>query len=246
MKGEQVSRLRMLVRRVRAWIRWRQMSEVERLNQTYDRDTVRIIESLPANANCVDVGASDGAILREMIRACPNGSHLAFEARPEAAARLAASYPMVCVHGVALADKVGEATFNVFDSNPGYSGLRTQTYPGIDARPREIRVPLETLDHVIPPNQSVAFIKIDVEGAELAVLKGAQALLQRQRPIVVFECGRAGRESYGLTPAMVYEFLRSCDLRVSLLSDWLRHRPALTLDRFEAESLRHFYFVAHG
>lgn len=53
-----------------------------------------------------------------------------------------------------------------------------------------------------PESRSVSVIKIDVEGAELAVLRGAQRLITRDRPVIVLEVFPKNR-------AKVFEFLRS-------------------------------------
>ena len=47
----------------------------------------------------------------------------------------------------------------------------------------------------MPASAEVALIKIDVEGAELGVLQGATAVLERCRPYVIVEHGvRAGAQ----------------------------------------------------
>jgi hypothetical protein len=50
-------------------------------------------------------------------------------------------------------------------------------------------VRVETLDRVLPADYVPALIKIDVEGAELDVLRGAEETVAMFRPIVVFEHG---------------------------------------------------------
>ena len=48
-------------------------------------------------------------------------------------------------------------------------------------------VELKKLDDVIPTDVTIDFIKIDVEGAELGVLKGAKNVLLKNKPIIIFE-----------------------------------------------------------
>ncbi|HLY39530.1 MAG TPA: FkbM family methyltransferase [Candidatus Binatia bacterium] len=49
--------------------------------------------------------------------------------------------------------------------------------------------------------------RLDVEGAELEVLRGAGRTLHRWKPYVVFEHGLGAADSYGTSPGMVHELL---------------------------------------
>jgi FkbM family methyltransferase len=42
----------------------------------------------------------------------------------------------------------------------------------------------------IPADVPVVFIKIDVEGAELEMLRRSTTILRRWRPVVYFECAK--------------------------------------------------------
>jgi hypothetical protein len=52
------------------------------------------------------------------------------------------------------------------------------------------------LDEVVSETDSVAFIKMDLEGGEFAALQGARRILERDRPLVVFEHAGLYRSVY--------------------------------------------------
>jgi FkbM family methyltransferase len=211
----------------------------------YNRDTGRILRTLRRDATCVDVGAASGALLRLMLEAAPDGHHYAFEARPEAAEALRRQFPTVSVHGIALGDRTGSTGFCVADDLPEWSGMRRQAYPRPDVRIREIEVPLDRLDNVIPPERAVHFMKIDVEGAESLVLRGAERICRRWAPLIVVEYGRAGRQQYGVEPRAFFEQIADMGLRISLVGDWLEGRADLSAETFEQACNTHWNFVAH-
>jgi FkbM family methyltransferase len=213
-----------------------------------DRWTIAIMERvLRIDSCCVDVGCCVGSILTHMVRLAPRGRHLAFEPLPPLAADLKRSFPGVEVFEAALADFEGDSTFQYVVTNPGYSGLRRREYPRPDETIETLRVRVERLDHLLPDPQRVDFIKIDVEGAVLQVLRGAERILRTQHPYVIFEHGKGSSEYYGTTSEQVYEFLvDGCGLRISLLPDWLKQKPPLDRDGFVAQwGGSTWYFVAH-
>jgi len=218
-------------------------------NSLYDALTIAVMRRvLLPDSNAIDVGAFEGGMLKHIVRLAPLGSHFAFEPLPPRYEQLRRAFPRVRVHPFALGEKPGEVTFQHVVRYPALSGLRRR----IDLDPaeeiREERVTVETLDRVVPAGSPVAFVKIDVEGGELGVFQGGVETLRRTRPIIVFECGLGGADSYGTEPEAIFDLLTGpIGLRVSLLDAWLAGRSPLTRAEF-AERFRKsldFYFIAH-
>jgi FkbM family methyltransferase len=156
---------------------------------------------LAPDANGIDVGANVGEVLATLVRLAPRGRHVAYEPLPELASALAERFPGVDVHRAALSRAAGEATFYRRTDAPSRSALQPLGGP---VEPVPVR--LEALDDSLPDGYVPHFVKIDVEGAELAVLEGALGTLRKHRPLVAFEHGRTALE-YGTTHGMVHDLL---------------------------------------
>ncbi|MDO8209857.1 FkbM family methyltransferase [Conexibacter sp. CPCC 206217] len=173
-----------------------------------DNEALELLVSaaLAADASAIDIGANEGRVLQEIMRVAPAGRHIAYEPIPGLAADLRRRFPAVDVRCAALADEQGEADFTHVKSHSGYSGLKQRTYPGQEEL-EQIRVRIERLDDELPEGFVPAFVKIDVEGAEGGVLAGAIEMLERHKPLVVFEHGKGGAPAYGTTPGDVHALL---------------------------------------
>jgi len=90
-------------------------------------------------------------------------------------------------------------------SKPAYSGLQKRTYPDPSELVEIIKVKSENLTMYL--SLTVHLIKVDVEGAELLVFKGAVQTLKTHKPYILFEHGRGAADHYGTTPNMMYEYL---------------------------------------
>ncbi len=151
-----------------------------------DRAVEKLIEP---HFNCIDIGCHIGSMLGKFVRLAPEGAHVAIEPTPEKARHLDRKFPNVIVHQVALSDAPGEAQFFVNPSQQGFNSLEQRSDKFAHAG--SIRVEVETLDRIMPPDHEAQFVKIDVEGFELSVLQGGGAFITRCRPIIVFESGPA-------------------------------------------------------
>jgi len=207
--------------------------------RTYDRQTVEIASRvLPPNGNSIDAGAHCGGILRHLLKLSPEGEHWAFEPIPNLARQLRRRFPRARVEEVALADFSGAAEFHFLPDAAAYSSLLNRADVEAGQPVRLLPVNVRRLDDVIPADIPIALIKIDVEGAEAAVLRGAARLLQRHQPVVIFECAPAKL-------ADCIPTLDSAGLRLYHPADFLAGKRRqldevmkLGLDRHE------FYYVA--
>ncbi len=208
---------------------WRLMSDSDARARRDAFYIERLLDdALGPASNCIDVGANVGGFLERILHHAPRGSHVAVEPVPDLAARLSELHPDQTVINCALSDTPGTATFYHVPDNPAWSGFRKQDYPR-GSTPREIEVTVRTLDDLVPHDRHVGFVKIDVEGAELEVLRGGSNLIGRCRPIILFEHALVHSQAYGTTPGQVFDLLvDECDMAISRLD----RRLPMSRDRF--------------
>jgi FkbM family methyltransferase len=181
------------------------------------RDNRHVLVALAAvlepDSDVIDVGANYGIFLDAMRRLAPDGRAIACEPIPDLAAALEARCPsdVVTVHNCAISDEDGEATFYWVPSAPAVSGLRMTAHGQPDVE--ELLVQVKRLDDLVPDDFRPRVLKIDVEGAELGVLRGARELLRRSRPLVILEHGAAA-SAFDTSHEAVYDELTDAGLRV--------------------------------
>lgn len=135
-----------------------------------------------------DVGANIGSFTVAMAK-LRNIKHIhAFEPMPTLYVDLAENARRndpsgkIRLHNLAISEVTGFVDFAVIGNYSGANGVATTLMHDTHTISRKITVPTSTLDQVVSTAKGLSdgpcFIKIDVEGHELEVLKGARSLLQ--------------------------------------------------------------------
>jgi FkbM family methyltransferase len=215
------------------------LSKAKLKGRNYDVMTLQIArQALSNGGSAIDVGAHEGTVLRHLVK-YSRGPHWAFEPIPLFAARLQRSFPDVMVEPIALSDSNGQAEFHFLPGAAAYSSLLERTRIENDQIVKRVTVQVRALDDYLPPDVNIAFLKIDVEGAEASVLRGARLLLRRCQPVTVFECASAK------LPDCI-DALQGTGMRVSFLADFLVGvtRPEAQVASFGRER-GEYYYVAH-
>jgi FkbM family methyltransferase len=157
------------------------------------------IEHLPASLRSnlelvVDVGANNGRWISALLRVVAVGRIEAFEPNPEAFVLLEeclAARPATRLHELALGEDHGTADLNITGSSDLSSLLAPaeilseQYTPAKAAVIKQVPVRVSPLDDVIGSDITVDLLKIDVQGFEHAVLRGARETLKRTRALLI-------------------------------------------------------------
>ncbi len=217
-------------------------------NIKYDRLTELIMKQIiHPNSNCIDIGCHKGEMLDLMLKYAPKGEHLAFEPIPVMYNHLTKKYhSLASVYPYALSNKNGKTEFQYVKNAPAYSGIKRRKYDIKNPDIEEISVELKKLDTFISESK-IDFIKIDVEGAELQVLQGAEELLKKDKPAILFECGKGASDYYNTHPEEIFQFLtENIGLKIYTLQDYIHNKTSMTQMEFERyfETNAEYYFLA--
>ena len=237
--------MKSVIRNILTWLKLDLTKNLE-----YDRLTRLIIKKhVKENSNCIDVGCHKGEISDLFLKYAPHGQHYCFEPIPNFFSLLKEKYGnSVQLFPFALAEEDGVTTFQYVKNAPAYSGIKQRKYDISNPVIEEIEVELKQLDHVISDKTSIDLIKIDVEGAEFGVLKGGKAVILKNKPVVIFECGLGASDYYGTDPSVLYSFIiKELTMKVSTLKSFVNNKESLSesdfLDLYNRNA--EYYFVLH-
>jgi len=115
----------------------------------------------------------------------------------------------------AVGDKSGTMVLYI---NPGgitFGSLR----PYLSHLTNSCEVQVTTLDEFLAqyPESKVGLMKIDIEGAELLALRGAQRTIERDKPVIFYEENEPAYQAFGYTVADVRDFLKALGYRFHLM-----------------------------
>jgi FkbM family methyltransferase len=181
---------------------------------TFETGTLDVMKKIIRKDDVVlDIGANLGWYSVNIAKLLPVSKIHAFEPVPNIFSKLRRHCALngvdakVVLNQVALGDADGTIELHTFPDLPhGHSSISTlgkTDYVTSIAK-------MVTLDSFLHEHSvdTVDFIKMDVEGAEMLVLKGAESLLKRENaPIWVIELNTETAKSFGHTPTDVLQTL---------------------------------------
>lgn len=206
------------------WLRWHLLHRPK----TAEVELSFLNKIVRDDAVTVDVGANCGLYTRELAR-LSRCVHAFEPSRAMADVLRRTSAANVVVHEVALSDHEGSAELLIPQSEDGaVHGLASlEPQVALSARSCMVQnVPMARLDDVI--HDDVAFVKVDVEGHELNVLKGAIGLLERSRPVFLVEAEERHRPR---ATESVFEFFQERDY----IGFFVEDGDIVQVDQFDAE-----------
>ena len=181
--------------------------------------------SLPRQAQVIDVGANLGLFSLAVLGIEPSATVHMFEPSPIPRRYLQQTLERndledrVRLNATAVSGEAGEASFLVHAAkSSACDGFRELGYAAAgDAT--EITVETTTLDLYVRQCKidRVDLIKLDAEGAELFILRGAATTLKQLQPAVLFEAARHHLVAYGLEPEDFVNFFEAVDYQIETL-----------------------------
>lgn len=185
----------------------------------------------PGDTVC-DVGANKGSFLYWLAKWSAGGRVVAFEPQPDLSkylVRMCSSLGLqnVTVEGRAAFSETGQRDLFIPQGHAPGASLRAEglSYAELHA----ITVPTVALDDYFSDRDSVSVLKIDVEGAEDSVFEGAERILTRDRPLLVFEC-----EARHLGAGRINDLFRKLEM-IGYRGSFVKRGAALPIAEFNED-----------
>lgn len=197
------------------WVRANDLVSWEMfLYGTWESANAAIVKSLLRPGDWfVDVGANIGYFsLLGASLVGETGGVYAFEPMPSTYDWLVRNirlndFDSVRALQMAATDHEGQLTLHLFPKDASATASQFQAWR--DTPTLTVDVPATTLDAQLDaiPASGCVLLKVDAEGGELAIFRGATSLLESRRPLLMFECFPALAQAAGWTPPELFALL---------------------------------------
>lgn len=197
----------------------------------YEEATSRFLASIFRGGVFLDIGANIGLIAIPFVARTLEGRAGA-EAYVYAIEALPSNFRALCGNvaanamgesvrclNVGLGAAVGPVSIQIEGDDPAYTGTANILPSGFEFN--KIPLQLDTLDNLIATDRvprAVTLIKIDTDGYDFEILKGAPNMLQTIRPVILAELAETCLGWHGQNLADVAEFLHRFDYELWLVT----------------------------
>lgn len=220
-------------------------SKIRYLSRSTDWEKDCFIRTVQNGWSVIEIGANEGYYTKLFSHLTgKSGCVHAFEPILETfhilESNLECCSNRISLHQLGVSSQKQTTNFYVPKSDSGQSSLlqhETESWKN-----REIitsSCDVVKLDDFLPVSSipKINFIKIDVEGAELLCLQGAEKILSKHKPILFIEVSKAWMKTYDYCAADIDKFLRTLKYskfsvvckqinEVSSIADFIRNKPS--------------------
>ena len=190
----------------------------------YEADNFNFINAqVKEGMTILDIGSHIGLMAVVFGKKVGNtGKVYAFEPTPSTSRILQETVRInhgnnISVEPYALADQKGKLSFYISNhladnSNSLVNNHRT------DRQESKVEVDVNTVDDFVKERNiaKVDFIKVDVEGAEFKLLKGAQQTIRRDQPLIILAIHPDSIKNFGDSTAEIWDLLKNLGYRILL------------------------------
>lgn len=182
-----------------------------------------IIKNIDQNSTIIDVGTNIGLITLAILHQYPSTHFHCFEPSAYSYQTFRQTISKNNLGGniklikKGLYSKSGRISFHTHGiPNALGDGIKDTKRAGIS---RKVTIEVTTLDNYVKKAKirNIDLIKIDVEGAELFVLKGTSQTIKKFRPIIIFEAHPQNLKAYGLHIEDIFLYFQRMKYNVSAL-----------------------------
>lgn len=172
---------------------------------------------------CIDIGAHAGSWLFPLGRLADRGEVHGFEALPYYARTLRLTRRLVGPKNTHVINKAvtddGRPVSIVWCDSMGraLTGLTHVAGPSETASDVVIVESVVLDQYFAGQERRISFMKIDVEGGELGVLRGATGLIEKFRPVIYTEISEANLNRYGDSLSALFDYFTSRNYGVYFL-----------------------------
>jgi FkbM family methyltransferase len=193
------------------------------ISKDYEPEIVSIVKAyLEADKDAINVGANVGIftiLLADLIN--KDRKVLAVEPTPHAFGYLVNNlkrnnlYDKTILYNGVCSDSRGDFILNTIEGKEEFSSLGESYMNNMHGNLIQIKVEGETIDNLVDSvNLNPGIMLIDVEGAEMKVLKGAYSILKKHKPIVISELVDDFLMKQGSSSKEVIDFLKELGYNV--------------------------------
>ena len=185
-------------------------------NGVYEPLETEIVKSIVKPGNiCLDIGANIGYYTVLMSKL--GGRVWAFEPEPSNVELLRKNVEINNIYAhifdIAISNESGDKELYLSDASHGMHRM----YNSIHTRNTPIKINAGQIDRFEFPK--VDFVKMDVEGTEMDVLKGMINTINRCRPKMMIEFHPPTLIEYGTDPEQLYNLLKRLGYNIYLIPD---------------------------